>query len=455
MRVLLISSNRLRFPYPVYPVGLDYVAGALAPRHEVRILDLCPLADAEVVPGVTEAVRTFEPEAIGISIRNIDNTDATDLQQFVGDVTALVRTLRALSRAPVVLGGAGFTLYPAAVLVATGADLGVVGEGERAGALFDALADGRDVRAIPGAIGPDWLGPAPGPLPPEAIGRRPLPPPNPSLAFYLEHCGILNLQTQRGCPFRCVYCTYPGIEGSCVRQRPASEVAAEAVALQAAGARYLFMADSVFNGDPAYSLRVSVAFREAGLSIPWGAYFTPQSPPSGFYEQMADAGCTHAEFGTESLSDPMLRRIRKSFRRADALVAHRAARAAGINVAHFLILGGPGEDGGTLDETFTAAEELGDAVLFFFCGMRVFPGTELAAMARQAGQVAADDDLLRSVFYQPPALPLAEVESRLRARAAGRRNWIIGDGEERTRQATTRLYGRGHTGPLWEHLVAT
>jgi len=48
VRVLLISPNRLRFPYPVYPVGLDYVAGALAARHEVRILDLCPLADDEV-----------------------------------------------------------------------------------------------------------------------------------------------------------------------------------------------------------------------------------------------------------------------------------------------------------------------------------------------------------------------------------------------------------------------
>jgi hypothetical protein len=455
VRVLLISANRLRFPYPVYPVGLDYVAGALAPRHEARILDLCPLAEAEVGPAVAEAVRSFEPEAIGISVRNIDNTDATDLQHFVGDVERLVRTLRSLSRAPVVLGGAGFTLYPSEVLAATGADLGVVGEGERAAELFNALASGGDLRSVPGAIGPGWRGPVPGPMPPEAIGRRPVPPPNPSLGFYLEACGILNLQTQRGCSFRCVYCTYPGIEGACVRRRPAGEVAAEALGLEACGARYLFLADSVFNGDPEYSLAVSRAFREAGLSIPWGAYFAPQAPPAGFYERMAEAGCTHVEFGTESLSDRMLRRIRKPFRREDVLAAHRAARAAGVHVAHFLILGGPDEDQGTLEETFEAAGELDDAALFFFCGMRVFRGTELADMARRAGQVAAGDDLLRSVFYAPPALPLPEIEARLRSRASGRRNWIVGDGEERTRQATERLYGRGHSGPLWEHLVAT
>jgi len=455
VRVLLISPNRLRFPYPVYPVGLDYVAGALAARHEVRILDLCPLADDEVAPVVGAVVRAFAPDAIGVSIRNIDNTDTTDLRQFVGEVADLVRLLRGLTRAPVVLGGAGFTLYPAQVLAETGADLGVVGEGERSAALFDALAAGGDPSAIPGVVGPGWSGPPSSPLPPDAIGRRPVPPPNPSLDFYLSSCGIMNLQTQRGCPFRCVYCTYPGIEGACARQRPPAEVAREALALQDAGARYLFLADSVFNGDPAHSLAVAAAFRAAGLAIPWGAYFAPQAPAPGFYARMAEAGCTHVEFGTEALSERMLRRIRKSFRRSDALAAHREARAAGLHVAHFLILGGPDEDGETLEETFAAAEELADAALFFFCGMRVFRGTELEVMARQAGQVAEDDDLLRPVFYQPPGLPLPEIEARLRARAAGRRNWIVGDGEERTRQATARLYGRGHTGPLWEHLIAT
>jgi hypothetical protein len=40
MKVLLISANRVREPYPVYPLGLDYVAGALAADHHVGVLDL-------------------------------------------------------------------------------------------------------------------------------------------------------------------------------------------------------------------------------------------------------------------------------------------------------------------------------------------------------------------------------------------------------------------------------
>ncbi len=45
VRVLLVSANRMRQPYPVHPIGLDYVAAALEPAHEVRVLDLCPLED--------------------------------------------------------------------------------------------------------------------------------------------------------------------------------------------------------------------------------------------------------------------------------------------------------------------------------------------------------------------------------------------------------------------------
>ena len=40
MKVLLISANRLNTPYPVYPIGLDYVRGALPAHHEVRLVDL-------------------------------------------------------------------------------------------------------------------------------------------------------------------------------------------------------------------------------------------------------------------------------------------------------------------------------------------------------------------------------------------------------------------------------
>lgn len=453
MRVLLVSANRSAYPYPVYPLGVDYVAGAISPPHEVRILDLCPLPEHRITEEIDLAVREFAPHAVGVSIRNIDNIDATAVEAFIGPVHGVVERIRRTTDAPVLLGGAGFTLFPDELMRLLGGDYGVVGEGEQALALLDAIANGRDPQGLPGVVVSGRSAPAPTPLA-LASPKRARPGLNPALAFYSSRGGILNLQTQRGCVFRCVYCTYPAIEGHLARRFPPAEVACDARALEGAGARFLFLTDSVFNGDAQHAEDVAEAFRRAGVGVPWGAFFAPTRPPPGFYERMARAGCSHVEFGTESLSDVMLSRIRKTFRRDDALEAHRAALAAGIHVAHFLLLGGPGETAATVDETLSAAEALEGAALFFFCGMRILPGTELEQIARREGQLGEAQSLLEPVFYEPPGLSLAEIRARVQARANGRPGWIVGSGATQAAALVARLHQRGHAGPLWERIVA-
>jgi len=64
--------------------------------------------------------------------------------------------------------------------------------------------------------------------------------------FYLAYGGMLNLQTKRGCPFHCGYCTYPHIEGGKMRFYDPDEIARSARALQDAGAKYIFITDSAF-----------------------------------------------------------------------------------------------------------------------------------------------------------------------------------------------------------------
>ena len=51
MKVLLVSANTLKEPYPVYPLGLDYVAGAIADDHQVKIADMNTLADLDLLAG--------------------------------------------------------------------------------------------------------------------------------------------------------------------------------------------------------------------------------------------------------------------------------------------------------------------------------------------------------------------------------------------------------------------
>jgi radical SAM superfamily enzyme YgiQ (UPF0313 family) len=452
VRVLLVSANRMRHPYPVHPIGLDYVAAALEPAHQVEILDLCPLEDGEVEPALAAAVRACAPEAVGISIRNVESIDGSSPGTVVAQARRWVDTLRSACAAPVILGGAGFTVFPAELLAALGADWGVVGEGERARALLDALAAGADPRGLPGVIARGEPARLPAPLDPREVGVRGSPRRNPSLAFYLARGGMLGLQTQRGCAMRCIYCTYPQIEGRAPRPFEPEAILAEARMLEEAGARHLVVTDAVLNGSPEHALAVADALRRGGLGIPWGGFFAPTAPAPGFYERMRAGGCTHVEFGTESLSDAVLRRLRKPFRRQDALSAHAAARAAGIHVAHFLLLGGPGESAATLAETLDGCEELRGASLFFFCGMRVYPRTELFDVAVAAGRIRRDRDLLEPVFFEPAGLPLPAIREELARRGAGRRGWSTGSASEQ-RPLLERLHARGRTGPLWEMMA--
>ncbi|MCP4707597.1 MAG: B12-binding domain-containing radical SAM protein, partial [Planctomycetes bacterium] len=149
MNVLLISANTLTTPYPVYPLGLDYVAGAIVPQHNVQIADMNVIGDYASL-GVL--ISAFKPHIIGLGLRNADNTDAADPQTFIDHYKELAATVRRYSQAPLVLGGSGFTLFPVEMMQELKADYGVIGEGERLALLLDAIENMTDINAIPGVI---------------------------------------------------------------------------------------------------------------------------------------------------------------------------------------------------------------------------------------------------------------------------------------------------------------
>jgi radical SAM superfamily enzyme YgiQ (UPF0313 family) len=448
MRVLLVSANTLREPYPVYPLGLDYVAGAIAAAHDVRCLDLNGLEDNG---GLSDAVRAFEPDIIALSLRNIDNTDALNPQGFMGHYQQVTDALRSCSAAPIVLGGTGFTLFAHETMRLLGADYGIIGEGERLAVLLQALEKGEDPAGIPGVI----VGEAPVPDPnpwPQAVARR-FDPQGPHLDFYLRNGGMLNVQTKRGCPFQCVYCSYPYIEGRTLRCEPPEQIARTAVTLQDAGAKYIFITDSAFNADSAHSLAVAKAFKKAGLNISWGGFFAPVPMPADYFAILAECGLKHVEFGTESLCDAVLEAYHKPFARRHVFGAHHAANAAGLHVAHYFLFGGPGETAETLAESFSHMDRLEKAVLFTFCGMRIYPHTSLYEIALQEGQLSHGQSILEPVFFQPPSISLPDIALQVESHACGRMHWVRAAGGEQTSQILARMYRRGHTGPLWEYLI--
>jgi radical SAM superfamily enzyme YgiQ (UPF0313 family) len=450
MKVLLIATNRLTTPYPVYPIGIDYILGAITPLHTTYVIDLC--SDVNDSGSIEAGIRAFNPDIVGLSLRNVDTSDSMNAQHFINQYKNIISIVRRATHAPVVLGGSAFSIFPEQFMQALDADYGIVGDGERLSLLIDAMEKGGDISALQGVMVKGlkkkvdallWTGPI----------KRAFDKGSSHLNYYLKNGGILNLQTKRGCPFKCIYCTYPLIDGSSLRCFEPDSVGRMARELQDAGAKFIYITDSSFNADVTHSIAVAEAFVRNGVSIPWGGFFTPRHLPADYFRKMADAGLTHVEFGTDALCDATLASYHKPFKLEQVLESHRMACDAGLFVAHYLIIGGPGENEQTLQETLNNAEKLDRAVLFFFFRMRIYPGTFLHSVALNEGNPEYNDVFSRQVFYQTDPLWNDVMVRTVRERSHGRSNWVTGSGGENMEKVVSRMYSRGRTGPLWEKLI--
>ena len=150
MRVMLISANTETINMPTPPMGLACVAAATeAAGHEVRFVDLLGKDDA--LCSLEADLSDFRPEVVGVSIRNIDDQNMAEPRFLLESTQAVVALCKGLSGAPVVLGGAGYSLFPQSALAFLGADMGVQGEGEAAfPMLLDRLAVGGELDGVPG-----------------------------------------------------------------------------------------------------------------------------------------------------------------------------------------------------------------------------------------------------------------------------------------------------------------
>ncbi len=449
-RILLISANRCATPEPVFPLGLSHLTAALRQAgHDIHWVDF--QAGSEPL---SEVLASYRPHFIGVSLRNIDDVLIRKQETYFDELSSLCATLRRLAGCPLILGGSGFSIFPRELLALAGADFGICGEGEVAlPSLLAALEQGKPCDAIPGLVfhqnGQIVVNPpsAGAPAPPLQAEDR---PPK-VVAHYLQATGILNVQTQRGCAFRCCYCTYPLIEGRTHRRHPPEAVAKEFAQVQRLGARYAFIVDSVFNSSPRHVTEICEAILRANVKLSWGCFLRPQGLTPDLMKLMARAGLSHIEFGSDSLCDEVLAAYQKGFTFEDILRSSELARKERVDFCHYLIAGGPGETPATLLQGFAQSQRLQGAVLLAVVGMRVYPGTHLCERAVTEGRLPHDANLLTPAYYVSPALTADAVFAQLQEFARISPNWIVGDPAPAYASLVARLRQRGVVGPLWSY----
>ncbi|HET98214.1 MAG TPA: radical SAM protein [Desulfurivibrio alkaliphilus] len=439
LNCLLVSVNQAVVPYPVYPLGVAHLCGALREAgHVPTHFDL--LADGGR-DGLERLLRENSYELIGLSIRNLDTVDSSDPHGYLPEIAETAQLIRRCSAAVMVLGGSAFSIMPGEVLAYLQADYGVVGEGELLLPwLADELAAGRrpEARLLYSERKDDsW--------------PQPIFSPS-SLKYYITHGGMLNIQTKRGCPHRCAYCSYPTIEGRTMRYRDPEETAAEVGRLSTEhGARFIFFTDSVFNDAAGHFRLVAEALIKNGNTTPWCAFFRPQNLDREDLLLMKRAGLAAMEVGTDAASDRTLAALDKGFSFEQVLATNRLALEAEIPCAHFVMLGGPDENRQTLNEGLANLESLGKSLVFAFTGIRILPGTSLAQRAVAEGVIEAGQPLLEPIFYSSPQLAGIDLERELTASFAGRLDRIYPVSE--AIDQLTMLHRMGHVGPLWDYLL--
>ena len=129
MKILLISVNREKMPYPVFPLGLAYLVSALRDEvHTTEVLDLCFSKEPSVE--LKGTLQRFQPDLIGLSLRNLDNLTYPTSISYLKEVEEVIQVCRQYSSAKLVIGGSGYSLAPKELLQYLDVDFGIVGEGE-------------------------------------------------------------------------------------------------------------------------------------------------------------------------------------------------------------------------------------------------------------------------------------------------------------------------------------
>lgn len=444
MRVLLISTNKIRVPRPALPIGMAYVSAALKNAgHDVDVLDL--LWESRELKAVRERLSTEQYDVVGIAVRNLDNLTFVD-PIFFGPMTArIVQCVRKYSSATVVLGGSGFSVEPFDFFEYARPDFGIAGEGESGIVqLLDHLGTGTG--SLESVSGLCYL---------DEDGRYRQNPPNAAFelgalepdrsiyhpSYFQEGVSaasdltrdtqpaIETLQTKRGCKLYCSYCIIRQTEGKGNRFKEPEAVVDEIKRAMKENpeVREFEIVDATFNFPLEYAEEVCTEMIRAKLKVPWYCQLTPNAVTPEFVELLEAAGCIRVDLGTDAFTDEALSDLMKGFDLAKVAEVDRWFTRSGIEHTHCVFLGGPGETPAALRESIRFTEKhLNPAQIYANLGIRILSGTKLRQQAIKAGILDEGQRTFVPAYYvQPEILADSATLDFVRDAYLSHKNWYL------------------------------
>jgi radical SAM superfamily enzyme YgiQ (UPF0313 family) len=292
-----------------------------------------------------------------------------------------------------VLGGGLLSSEPEVVMAGTGADFGVIGEGEETMCeLAAALESGGSPLAVPGLVLRRDGHLERSPARKEVGDLDALPWPDYEgfgLTTYLDLIfppgarRMMSVATSRSCPYRCTFCYHP--TGHKYRQRSLDAFFAELDHLvRTYRLEHVNIQDELFSRDPERTREFCRRIR--GYGITWDCQLRVDLVSAPLLEELKAAGCRYLSLGIESMDDTILKSMRKHITREQIERALELTRDADVEIQGNLIFG-------DLEETLDTAHNTLDwwkahpeyKLSIFF--IMVYPGTHLYQDACRRGLI--------------------------------------------------------------------
>jgi len=219
------------------------------------------------------------------------------------------------------------------------------------------------------------------------------------------------LQTTRGCPFECEFCSVTAFYGRKYRTRPVADVLTELEELRKKNS-FAFFVDDNLVANRSYSLELFAGMK--GMGFKWLSH-----APIDFGREpellraAGDAGCVGMFVGFESLNQETLAAMGKVTNRATSYLNDAAAlRDHGIGILGSFVLGCDGDTPEIFPQILRFCEEARlEAAIFPI--LTPYPGTAVRRRLEAEGRMVSnawEDYDMGHVTFQPRGMTAEELQ---------------------------------------------